>query len=249
MRCEFADSLLQGYFDGELSGPTAAEFERHLQQCAGCALEMVEMDLLSDQLRLGQFWEPAPAGLRRKVREDILKVAPTTVESKPRLWHWLAAAAALLLMALAGWKMNPQIRSEDYQAEFAEEIVEAHQRSLQPGHTTGIASNDEQTVKNWFDGKLKFAPPVRDFAKDGFELQGARVDVVYGRTVAALVYARHGHLINVFLWSTRAPDTAPHSGSRQGFQWVDWRMSKMGFCAVSDGDSADLEQLRHLLAG
>jgi hypothetical protein len=42
-------------------------------------------------------------------------------------------------------------------AEVASEIIDAHLRSLLPGHMTVIASNDEHAVKAWFDGKLKFA--------------------------------------------------------------------------------------------
>lgn len=134
MRCDFADSLLHSYFDGELNAIRTTEFERHLQRCAACSAELVTQDILRGRLEAPQLYECAPASLRRKIREDILEIAPTTAVSQPRLWHWLAAAAALLLIALVGWKVSPQLRSDDYQSEFAEEIVEAHQHSLQPGH-------------------------------------------------------------------------------------------------------------------
>ena len=84
-------------------------------------------------------------------------------------------------------------------AEAASEIIDAHLRSLQPGHITVIASNDEHAVKAWFDGKLKFAFPVRGFTNDGFPLQGGRLDVVEGCPVAALVYSRREHPVNVFI--------------------------------------------------
>jgi anti-sigma factor RsiW len=145
------------------------------------------------------------------------------------------------------WRLSPELRSDDYQTELAGEIVDAHLRSLQPGHMTGIASNDEGVVKEWFDDKLKFAFPVRDFAKAGFVLSGGRMDVVEGRSVAVLVYEHNGRQINVFVWPTREPDTASRVGSRQGFRWVDWRKDKMEFCAVSDADSVDLEQLHQLI--
>jgi anti-sigma factor RsiW len=246
VKCDFADSLLQGYFDGELSAPSAAEFERHLQHCVHCAVELVDLDLLSGRLQLAQLYEAAPASLRKRIRADLRPVAPTTTMPQPLLWHWLAAAAALLLLAIAGWRVSPVLRTDDYQVELAEEIVDAHVHSLRPGQLTGISSNDEQAVKGWFKGKLTFALPVRDFANDGFALQGGRLDVVEGRSVAVLVYARPGHLINVFIWPTRERDTSLRVGSRQGYQWIDWRQGKIEFCAVSEAPTSELQQLRRL---
>lgn len=247
MRCAFSDSLLQGYFDGELNAFRAAEFERHLRRCADCAEQLVNQDLLSGTLQLAQLYEPAPASLRRKILAGCSSVPSTTAVSEPLLWHWLVAAAALLLVAFVGWRVSPGLRTEDYQGEFAREIVEAHMRSLLPGYATGVASNDEYAVRGWFDGKVKFAVPVRDFAEQGFVLQGGRRDVVEGRSVAALVYAHNGQLFDVFVWPTREADISPRTGSRQGFHWVDWRKEKMEFCAVSDADPVELEQLHQLI--
>jgi anti-sigma factor RsiW len=247
VRCDFADSLLQGYFDGELSTASAAVFERHLQHCVDCAVELVDLDLLSGQLQFAQLYASAPASLRKKIRANLHPVAPTTSLSQPLLWRWLAAAAALLLLAIAGWRANSVLRTDDYQAELAEEIVDAHVHSLQPGQLIGISSNDEQAVKGWFSGKLTFALPVHDFANDGFALQGGRVDVLEGRPVAVLVYGHPGHLIDVFIWPRRERDTSPRVGSRQGYRWIDWRKGEIEFCAVSDTDPADLEQLHQLI--
>ena len=249
MKCDFADSLLHGYFDGELSDRRAAEFERHLGHCDDCATELVNLDWLSGRLQLTQIYEPAPASLRRTINAHLHPIAPTPVAPRPLLWQWLAAAAALLLIAFVLWIVSPELRSDDYQAELAGEIVDAHLRSLQPGHMTEIASNDERVVKGWFDTKLKFALPIRDFAGAGFALNGGRQDVVEGRLVAVLVYERNGRPIDVFVWPTREPDTSPRAGSRQGFQWVDWRKDKLEFCAVSDISPADLEQLNRLISG
>jgi anti-sigma factor RsiW len=252
MKCDFADAFLHSYLDGELRAFRTVEFERHMLHCADCGSELVAQDFLRGRLQVAQLYEAAPASLRRKIREQLNHIAPTTAVAEPALrhwWHWLAAAAALLLVALVAWKISPELRTDDYQAEFAAEIVDAHMHSLQPGHITGIASNDERAVKQWFEGKVKFALPVRDFANDGFALQGGRLDIIEGRPVAALVYARRGNLINVFIWSTPEPDASPHTGSRQGYQWIDWRKGHLDFCAVSDADPADLEQLHQLIAG
>lgn len=120
--------------------------------------------------------------------------------------------------------------------------------SLHPGKTTGIASNDPHIVKGWFESTLKFAVPVRDFGKDGFPLQGGRVDAVEGQPFAALVYAHNGHTINVFVWPAQEPDSPPRTGSREGYQWVEWRKTQIEFCAVSDAGLADLKRLQGLIS-
>ena len=247
MSCELSDSLLNGYFDHELNPVRAAEIERHLLHCSECATELTDLDLLSGRLQLARLYVPASASLRRKVRANLSPVAVTSAGSRPLLWHWLAAAAALLLFAAVGWRVNSNLRTNDYQGEFAEEIVEAHMASLHPANTTGIASNDAHVVNEWFSGKAKFLVPVHDFSHEGFMLQGGRMDLVEGRTIPALVYAHDGHLINLFIWPTRERDTGPREGSRQGFRWVDWRKRKMEFCAVSDIDPTDLKKLYELM--
>jgi anti-sigma factor RsiW len=246
VRCDFADSFLQGYFDGELSDRRAAEFDRHLGHCVHCATELVDLDLLRDCLHLAQLYEPASASLRRTISVSLHQVTPSTAGSHPRMWHWLAAAAALFVLILLG-RVGNGFHRDDYQAELAREIVDAHVRSLQPGSISGIASNDERAIKGWLDRRAGFSVPVHDFGSAGFALKGGRVDVIERGAVAVLVYEHNGRPLDVFIWRTREQNSPPHTGSRQSFQWVDWRTGKMEFCAVSEADPMDLEQLHELI--
>src|SRR4029077_14827456 len=113
VRCDFADSLLQGYFDGELSDRRATEFERHLRHCGHCASELVDLDLLRDSLQLAHLYEPASASLRRKINEPLHAAAPTTGASQPRLWHWLVAAAALLFVVIVLGRVGRGFNNDD----------------------------------------------------------------------------------------------------------------------------------------
>ena len=130
---------------------------------------------------------------------------------------------------------------------MATEIVDAHIRSLQPGHLADVQSTDQHTVKPWFDGKIAFAPPVRDLAEQGFPLVGGRLDVLEGQTVAALVYARRKHYINVFVWPERDGEDEQYTGAKNGYQWISWRQGGMRLCAVSDVSRDDLAALKELL--
>lgn len=248
MGCETARTVIHGYLDGELDAVRAAEFETHLEQCVECVTALEAQESLRSSLRRAQLYEKAPAKLRQKVLADFRRTEPLSIAPRGIPWRWLAVAAAVLLLVYAGWRTVPGLRGDNYQAMMAAQIVDAHLRSLQPGHLTDVLSSDQHTVKPWFDGKLDFSPPVQDFANEGFPLQGGRLDVVHGRTTAALVYGRRKHFVSVYIWPARDQDAAPRSGSQQGYHWIAWQKSGMQFCAVSDAAPSDLNQLQRLLS-
>jgi anti-sigma factor RsiW len=259
--CELTHSILHGYLDGELDAARAADFERHLVSCPDCVATLEAQDGLRTSIKNANLYEPAPATLRDRLRSTPESVPtavtpPTTSASaptarvipmRPSRWRWLAVAATFLLATVIGSQFFSARHSSVTEDLYASAIVDAHLRSLQPGHLTDVVSTDQHTVKPWFDGKLDFAPPVRDFASEGFPLQGGRLDVVRGRTVAVLVYARRKHTINVFVWPTSEKDEYPRSGSQLGYNWIDWRKAGMELCAVSDVSSADLNELQRLI--
>jgi mycothiol system anti-sigma-R factor len=249
--CELTQSVLHGYLDGELDAARAADFERHLLSCPQCVAALEAQENLRASIQQTGLYERAPATLRRKISAELTASASTPaalkISSHPAAWRWLAVAAALLLAASLGWRVTSQRNAGSTETAYVSAFVDAHLRSLQPGHLEDVVSTDQHTVKPWFDGKLDFAPPVRDFANQGFPLQGGRLDVVHGQTVAVLVYGRRKHVINVFIWPTTELDAPPQSGSQLGYNWVDWRRNGMEMCAVSDVNSGDLDTLRQLL--
>jgi mycothiol system anti-sigma-R factor len=248
MSCDLTHSVLHGYLDGELDAARAGEFERHLESCRECIAALESQEALRASLQRIGFYERAPASLHQKVRADLKGARVSIIPSRQLPVRWLALAAAILIIALAGWRIFPMLNHDGYEATMAAEIVDAHLRSLQPGHLTDVTSTDQHTVKPWFDGKLDFAPPVRDFADTGFPLIGGRIDAISGRTVAALVYGRRKHIVNVFIWPTKEADSAPRSGSQVGYYWINWRKGGMELCAVSDVSPADLDALQHLIS-
>lgn len=249
MSCELTSSVLHGYLDGELDAARAADFEQHLVSCPECVRALEAQESMRGALQRAELYERAPTALRKKVLADLRAEsgAPSRASLRVMPWQWLAVAAALLLAGLAGWRLLPGMTGNRGETALAAAIVDAHLRSLQPGHLEDVVSSDQHTVKPWFDGKLDFAPPVSDLANEGFPLQGGRLDVVGGRTVAVLVYARRKHIINVFVWPTKEADSEPVAGSQLGYNWLSWRKAGMSFSGVSDVNAADLRELERLL--
>jgi mycothiol system anti-sigma-R factor len=247
MSCDFSGTILPAYLDGELDAVRAAEFERHLETCHECTATLGAAESLRSSLQRAQLYETAPPELRKKIRAELKVSSARASGSTVPAWRWLAAAAAILLVTGVAWFAVPHFRSMGPESVTSAEVIDAHIRSLQAGHLTDVASTDQHTVKPWFDGKLDFIPPVHDFTDEGFPLIGGRLDVLGERNVAALVYGRRKHFINIFVWPTKDSDTPIHPpGSRQGYQWVHWRHQGMEFCAVSDVSAQDLHELAQL---
>ena len=248
MACQNNELLLPAYFDGELDLVRNIEFEEHLKTCPECAQELRDLQAMRSSVRAANLYERAPESLKSRIRAALPPQArPQPIAMPRRSFEWLAIAAAILIAVVLGAKVLPNIGGGE-QDLIAEEIVASHIRSMQPGHLYDVESTDQHTVKPWFDGKLDFAPPVINLADQGFPLIGGRLDYVGHRNVAALVYQRQKHFINVFVWPEDSkPAKTPEVQTIQGYNLVFWSHNSMYFCAASDLNLAELRQFAQLL--
>jgi anti-sigma factor RsiW len=246
--CEFSLITVHGYLDGELDAVRSADFERHLENCAECQATLQKVESLRGRLQQSNLYEYASPQLRERVRKQLgLANGAARTSAMPWSRRFLVPAFAGLAVAatfLVVFFLVPQPSTP-----IMAELIDAHVRSLQPGHLTDVQSTDQHTVKPWFDGRVDFVPPVADYTAQGFPLLGGRLDVVDGRTVAAVVYGRRKHLINLFAWPARSQrKLSDGSGSRQGYNWTMWRSEDMQLCLISDASIADLRELKNLIS-
>jgi len=243
LSCDLTETRLHAYLDGELDGAASAEFNQHLRSCAICAAALREEEKLRRAIEESRLYSRAPAGLRLRI-EESLPGPRAQRKIGYGLWRWLAVTAAILIAVVLTWRQLGLTEKRSQSEVAVAAAVDAHLRSLEPGHLVDVESTDQHTVKPWFDGKLDFAPPVDDFAANGFPLKGGRLDVIGGRTVAALVYGRRKHLISVFVEKSTPNAPSKGSGEAQGYHWTTWEKDGFNFCAVSDVSGPDLDQLR-----
>ncbi len=246
--CRQSNFLMHGYLDNELDAVRAAEFEQHLARCGECASQLAAQRSLRAALRNSDLYAKASPALVRCIRGEIREATEKpSLLAGPASWRWLVAAVSMSLVLFVFWRVAPQFWSDSAEQGLAVEIVDSHVRALLPGHLTDVTSTDQHTVKPWFDGKLDYAPPVRDLSEAGYPLMGGRLDVLNEKTIAALVYGRRKHVINLYVWPAQGSDSRERSLSRQGFNLVHWTRTGMDFWAVSDVSREDLEQFAGML--
>jgi anti-sigma factor RsiW len=179
----------------------------------------------------------APPGLERRIRHILAQESrgPGLLERMRASWtRWVPVGASFACGVLVAVGVVTYREPGD-EEQVDQQVVASHVRSLMASHITDVASTDQHTVKPWFTGKLDYAPPVVDLAQEGFPLVGGRLDYLQDRPVAALVYHRRGHTINVFVLPAHAAKSrAPNVAVRHGYQVAEWERAGMRFWAVSD---------------
>ena len=258
--CTEMQLLIQADVDGELAPADSARVGAHVETCSGCAETQARLLALSRHLRREALYHPASDALRAAVRAQIA-ISATAEEPEP-----VAARAASVRASWWRLPRRPLRSAAPFGAGFAlaaclvlalvlpqgggglpDAAVADHIRALQPGHLTDVTSTDQHTVKPWFNGRLDYAPPVKDFKASGFPLIGGRLDYLGGQPVAVLVYERRKHLIDLFV---RPADgyagREPTKSDRNGFNVLHWSRDGMAFWAVSDLNAEELADFARL---
>lgn len=244
--CEEVSDLFESFVDGELAGPEQEAVARHVRDCATCRRQVEGLRALQGTLREVPPYQ-APPELGDRIKERLAEVESPGAR---RGWRISAAQVATHIAAaaiglVAGYWL---VLSASQFDGLSRELLGAHVRSLMATQPIDVASGDPHKVGPWFAGELDFAPKVRDFGAQGFPLVGGRVDYLDGRRVAALVYRRREHIINVFVVPHAGGDLTPaRDFRRHGYNVESWSDGEYDFRAISDLNRRELGMLAALL--
>jgi anti-sigma factor RsiW len=252
LNCQETRDLIHGYVDGELDLIHTLEIEKHLRECPACAQVYENQQTVRTALREGSLSFQAPQGLGRRIRFALRQAGPP---APARGWLPTAAALALVAAALAfvavlTWSLTRPRSVPSAQDRLTNEVVAAHIRSLRLGgeHVVDIPSSDQHTVKPWFEGKVDFSPHVGNYKDEGFKLVGGRLDYLDNRPVAALVYKRRKHFINLFVWkSPRDAAEETQEVSRQGYNVFHWNRGDLTYWVISNLNRGELAEFVRLV--
>ena len=247
MNCAETQALLGVYLDQELDAVHAANVDAHLQACAVCQRHYAVQGAHHVALKQVRYFN-APPDLAAQIRAQLPRTASPATHVRQAFWlrfgsRLAAVGPSLVAMCLALWLGAVYLHPANTGDSLERELLDSHVRSLMGDHLTDVASTDQHTVKPWFNGRLDFSPPVSNWSAAGYPLIGGRLDYIDRHAVAALVYQRRKHYINVFVWPQAQADRAPSLHSMQGYHLVRWQQAGMAYAAVSDLDTAELMAL------
>jgi len=194
---------------------------------------------------------PGPTSLFTPGPTPLSTPGPTPAPANTNLWQrrqFMALAASVLLAVVASGGTTYLVMRPAPEDPLAEEVVGSHIRSLMADHLIDVASSDQHTVKPWFDGRLDLAPAVVDLKAQGFTLLGGRLDYIDRQPVAAVVYQRGKHLINLFAWPSGGAHPPLRAMTIRGYNVLSWTAGDLAYWAVSDVNPKDLAVLQRLIA-
>ena len=244
MTCEETQNLLNAYVDDEVDRSSRLAIESHLLGCPLCSSVLAHLKRLVSALRGERLRFTAPQHLKAAVLSSIERAGPAVRHSFAS-WRWVGIAAGVVVMlGLLGLMATRTTRSVE--TLLTGEVISSHVRSMMATHLTDVTSTDSHNVKPWFADKLDYSPPVRDLSAQGFLLVGGRLDYLANRPVAALVYRRNQHVINLFVWP--ANESSPESKlALRGYNLMNWEQSGMTYWLISDLNTDELTECGTLL--
>jgi anti-sigma factor RsiW len=241
MNCDEAEILLHGLVDNEVDPEHAYRIETHVGDCAGCAAQLrLHRDMRKIMLNADLRFR-APSGLRARTIA-MLPMAAAAAPYRHTLFKGFAFGSALSAAAAA--LLTLAVTRSDQDQVVVSDVVSAHLRSLQANHLTDVQTSDQPGVKPWLGGRLGVAPPVPDLTAQGFSLIGGRIDYVLGKPVAAIVYRRSDHLINLFVAQGAEAERGARVGTMQGVTVELWSEKGLNLCAAGDVSAEEIEDFR-----
>jgi anti-sigma factor RsiW len=248
LTCQETGQLIHALADGELDLVKSIEVEAHLQECSSCAQAQEGIRRLRSLMKDSSLRFTPTRSFEKRLRSALRREEKEKSTPQASWWRWSMAGASLVALVILVWALVVILNRPPSDTAIAQEVVSSHVRSLMAQHLMDVPSSDQHTVKPYFDGKLDFSPPVKDLGPQGFDLKGGRLDYLENRPVAAIVYQRRQHLINVFVWPANSNSKSSAQASvRQGYNLIRWSDSGMEWWAVSDLNLAELQQFVQLL--
>jgi anti-sigma factor RsiW len=248
LNCPRITPMLDAYVDGELSVSEQQSVAGHLADCASCAQQVNDLEILQSAMASEAIYYHAPGTLRSRVKTVLAAGPAGSLFMQPVTTKSLAAvivSIALLAVAVGvgwNWWQNQPVPS------LAELSVRSQIKAIVDQRQTEVTSSDPRIVKRWIEGKTIQTVTIWDLSAHKYTLAGARMEQTTTGTVPVLVYANGLERVHLYLW----PDHCGQSDATcnqclQGYHLASWNEAGTNCIAVSDLPIERLEEFAKLI--
>jgi anti-sigma factor RsiW len=206
--------LIQLFIDDELKGQEREDLISHLKDCASCQEELEEAKAFSARVRGARPQVETPPALREKIL-SLMSDPTNQAISNPLIkirfvvrppWRSLAAAA-MLLIAVAGVLSISYLRREVRAGSFVDAAVAEH-RGAGDGRQLDVQSSSPDVVAAWFAQRVSFPfrMPNAGMAADDrakYTLAGGRLVKFGGEPAALLEFRMPNNRISLLVTSDK----------------------------------------------
>lgn len=243
---------ITAFIDGELDLSDQLEMERRYEAEPALRRQVDAARGLRATVKEASY-HAAPDALRQRLAAQMRGAqvtAPASAKKKARrplaemFGEWLAwrpMVSAVGMAAAAMFFVNMSTSQSFAERQLQDDVVASHVRSTLGQHLVDVSSSDHHQVKPFLSTRLGFSPPVGELQVPGSEFLGGRVDYLDGRPVAALVYKQGPHVLNSFIWPTKASDGKPAFSQEKGFRTAHWAYHGMAHWVISDVNAEEFQ--------
>jgi anti-sigma factor RsiW len=164
--------------------------------------------------------------------------------------------AAMVLMALLGgvWLTSSLVAPQSLAARVLSTPVQDLHTFVVSQRSFDVTSPDPQHLRQWFQGKIDFSPPLVPGQAGTATLVGGRLCYFLDRRVASFMYSDDGRYLSLYVMSRQGlpllqQDRMPLVGSQarvyeiQGYTHIIWFHTDLLYSLVSDLPQARLLEL------
>jgi anti-sigma factor RsiW len=226
-RCEEIERLLPAFADGDIGEAERSRVEHHLAGCLACARQIDAQRAVRELIRgrrSGWTSEAAPA----RLHNSAAALAAEARRSGSASWRWPLAAAAVLVLAVAGLRIATGLSTVVLAAQLTADHAKCHW--LDGDRDT----RDPSAVRAFLAARYGFDAPVPPGSTDGrLRLVGGRRCLTGEGRDVRILYRYDGQRVSLFL--VPRDERRPQALDVLGAHTVMWPRPNGTYVLVADG--------------